>query len=822
MRNIRFAWRSLVKSPVVSVVAVLSLALGIGANTAIFSIFEQVLLRKLPVPTPGELVNITSNGPKSGSNSTNDAGGMESIFSYAMFRDLEAKQSTLTGLAAHRSFGANVAYQGQASVEGASFVSGSYFPVLGLQPAAGRLFTVEDDRVPGAHQLVVLSHRYWRKRFNESPEVIGKTMVVNGRAMTILGVGPEGFNGTSVGTPVSVFVPISMREALSTGWRGFAERRSYWVYLFGRLKPGVSLEAAEAQLHSTYINMIRNVELPLQKEMSERTRKEFVEQQMALLEGSRGQSQLYKEVETPMLLLFAITGFVLLIACANIANLLLARSANRAKEFSIRMSLGAGSRHVMAQVLAESMLLALLAGATSMFVAYGTVRLMQSFLPGEAQDILNAGIRLPVVVFAFGVAVVAGLLFGLFPAYHATRSNLAGAMKAQAGRFRSALVVGQIALCLTLLVAAGLLIQSLTKVLSVDVGMRTHNVLGFRISPESNQYSKERTRALFEQIEQKAAAIAGVEAASTSMVPLISGNNWGSNVSVDGFEAGPDTDTHSMFNAVGAGYFRMMQVPLIKGREFGDADGPNAPKVAVVNEAFERKFGNGGSLVGKRMQQGAGGKNEIEIVGVVKNTKYSEIKRPVPPLFFLPYRQAENFGEGNVYLTTAVPVETIVPAVRRLMQELDPNLPLEDMRTMEVQIQENIGLDRMISTLAGSFAGLATLLAIVGLYGVVAFNVARRTREIGIRMALGADRERIRGLVMGQVGWLAGIGVLLGLPAAVALARFSESLLFEIQSGDPLIFVVASVALVLAALLAGYLPARKAMKVEPLEALRYE
>ena len=819
------------KSPIVSIVAILSLALGIGANTAIFSLFEQTLLRKLPVVNPNELVNLTSNGPRSGSNSTNNAGSSESIYSYPMFRDLERLQTVFTGVAAHRSFGANLAYMGQTSSEGGVYVSGSYFPLLGLKPAAGRLIGPDDDRTPGEHRLVVLAHAYWKEKFNADPNIVGRAMIVNGASMTIMGVAPEGFSGTTLGSVPSIFVPISMRQALTPRWKGLNDRRDYWAYVFARLKPGVSLVEAQASIQGTYIGLIRDVELSLQKGMSERSKARFLGQQMTLLPGDRGQSSFLTVGQTPMVLLFSIAGFVLLIACANIANLLLARSANRSKEFSIRLSLGASRAQVITQLLTESMVLALLAGATGLFVAYSTGMGILTFLPADAAEIFDPGVRPATIAFSLFVSLIAGFLFGLFPAIHSSKLDLAGAMKDQAGnlsatgaasRFRRILVTAQIALSLMLLISAGMFLNSLINVLNVKLGMRTENMITFGISPELNQYTGERSRALLEQLERKAAAIPGVQGASVSMVPLIAGNNWGSNVSVDGFQAGPDTDTHSSFNEIGAGFFKLMSVPLVKGREFTESDGPATPKVAIINEAFQRKFGNGRSLLGSRMQRGDGGKNDIEIVGVVKDVKYSEVKDAVPPVFYVPYRQNPTIGSVSIYVGTAIPPQNVIPALRQVVAELDPNLPMVDLKTLEAQVQENIGLDRMISTLSAAFALLATLLAAVGLYGVLAFAVTRRTREIGIRLAIGADASDIRNLVMREVAWMIVIGVAVGLPAAIALMRYAESLLYEIRSSDPLI-PAASVLLISAiSLAAGYLPAMRAMRVEPLIALRYE
>ncbi|GAB4359090.1 MAG: ABC transporter permease [Bryobacter sp.] len=831
MRDLRFAFRALWNSPLVSLVAILSLALGIGANTAIFSLFDQTLARPLPVPDAEQLVNITSNGPKPGSQSTNNAGGMESIFSYPMLRDLERVQQVFTGVAGHRSAGGNLAFAGQTTSGSLMLVSGSYFPVLGLRPALGRLFTVDDDKTPGGHRVVVLSHSYWTEKFNRDPGILGQALTVNGLPMTILGVAPEGFRGTTLTLDPEVFVPLSMRAELTPGWEGLDRRNNYWIYVFARLRPGVSREQAEAALQGPFLSIIRDVELAQNRGLSDKAKERFRNQKLSLVPGAKGQSNFGGEARTPIIILFTITGFVLLIACANIANLLLARAANRAKEFSVRLSLGATRWQLMRQLLAESLLLSLAAGAAGLLVAYGTTQLILSFLPADITSIFSASFQPPVYAFSFCLSVLAGFLFGLFPAMHATKQDLAAAMKDQAGNvsssraatfFRKSLVTAQIAISLLLLVSAGLFLKSLVQIMKVDLGIVTTQVVGFGLSPSLNRYSPERAKVLYASLEEKLRAVPGVQHAVTVMVPLIAGNNWGTDVDVEGFPKGPDIDNNSRLNTVGDGYFRMMGIPILAGREFQLSDTASAPPVGVVNEAFQRKFSPKGSILGKRVRAGGPKDPGFEVVGVVKDSKYSSVKDPVPPLFFLPYRQSPGFSDGYVYVKSTLATEATVAQIRRIVRELDPALPIEELKTLESQVTENISTDRMISTMAVAFALLATVLAAVGLYGVLAFTFARRTREIGIRLAVGAQPGAIRNLVFRDVAWMAGIGALLGLPAAYALGRLAESELFEMKAGDPVVFLGSLAMVLLVVFLAGYLPARRAMRVDPMTALRYE
>jgi putative ABC transport system permease protein len=829
MLNVKFALRTLFKTPFVTIVAIISLALGIGANAAIFSLFDQMLLRPLPVMQPDRLVNLGAPGPKPGSTQCNNAGGCDVVFSYPMYRDLERVQTVFTGIAAHRTFGANLASRGQTSNGEGMLVSGSYFPVLGVQPALGRLLGPDDDRTIGESHVVVLSYAWWQTRFGLDPSVLNDTMIINGQSMTIVGVAPRGFDGTTLGTSPQVFVPITMRGFMQPGFKGFERRQAYWAYLFARLKPGVSIEGASAALNAQYHNIINDVEAPLQKGMSDQTMARFRAKAITMEEGPRGQSTVSREARTPLLLLLSVTGLVLVIACANIANLLLARSAARAGEMAVRLSIGASRWQLIRQLLTESCLLALFGGIAGLLVARWTLDLIASMLPANT---LQWSIEPRVMLFAAVLTIGTGLLFGLFPALHSTRPDLLSTLKGQAGqpsgaragaRFGAALLTAQIALSMALLVSAGLFTKSLFNVSRVDLGLKADNIVTFGISPELNGYLPERSKVLFERLEDELAAMPGVTSVSAALVPLLAGNNWGTSVSVEGFKSGPDTDTESRYNEVAPGYFSTLGIPLIAGREFTRADGATGPKLAIVNEAFVKKFNLGRDVVGKRMSDsGRDAKLDIEIVGLVQNAKYSEVKQQVPSQFFRPYRQDDRVGFLTFYVRTALDPGDVVGSIPKLVARLDPNLPVENLRTLPQQIRENVFLDRFISVMSASFAGLATLLAAIGLYGVLAYTVTQRTREIGLRMALGAAPGRVRSMVLRQVGVMTIIGAVIGLAAAIGLGKLAESLLYEMKSRDAVVLVGSAVLLALVALGAGLIPAHRASRIDPMRALRYE
>ena len=830
MPSTPLAVRTLFRTPFVTLVAVVSLALGIGANTAIFSLFNEILLRPLPVREPGRLVNLGAPGPKPGSQSCNDAGSCEEVFSYPMFKDLQRVQTVFTGIAAHRSFGANLSFKGQTLAGQGMMVSGTYFPVLGLQPAVGRLLAPDDDPSPGQSPVVVLSHDYWRKRFDANQSVVGDRLIVNGQSLTIVGVAPAGFRGTTIGAPPQVFVPITLRGQMNPGFKGFDNRQSYWAYVFARLKPGVRIEQARAALNGPYKAILLDVEAPLQKGMTAQTLARFKAKAVTVEDGRRGQSGAHRELRPPMILLLSVTGIVLLIACANIANLLLARGAARTGEMAIRLSIGAGRRHLVVQLLKEAMLLAALGGVAGIVVAYWTMVLIGRALPAEATEAVRLSIDGTALLFAAGLSLGTGILFGLFPALQTTRADLASTLKGQAGqpagsrsaaRFRRVLATAQVALSMALLVAAGLFIRSLANISRIDLGIDTESVLTFSISPELNGYTPEHSKALFERLEDELAAVPGVASVSAAMVPLLSGSNWGTSVSIEGYKAPPDEGASTRFNEVGPAYFRTTGTPLLAGREFTRGDAAATAKVAVVNEEFARRFGLGRQAVGKRIGM-SGNELDIQVVGLARNAKYSEVKDAVPPLVFIPYRQDPEVGELTFYVRSAGEPTRVLAAIPKVVGRLDPNLPVEELKTLTAHARENVFMDRFIGVLSSAFAVLATLLAAVGLYGVVAYSVAQRTREIGLRMALGAGPAAVRGMVVRQVAWMTAVGGAIGLAAGIYLGRAARSLLYELQGYDPVVLAASLVGLAIVAVAAGYVPARRAAAIDPLRALRFE
>ena len=828
MTGLRLALRSLLKTPVLCLVVVLSLGLGIGANTAIFSLLHQVLLRALPVPNSRELVIVTSPGDlKGGRNSTDNSGGMDMIFSYPMFRELEKR---VPGIAGHRLFSANLSFQGKTQSGSVCVVSGGYFPALGVEPVVGRTLSPQDDS--GKQPVGMISYGYWTDKLGGRSDILNQPLRVNGQIFTIAGVTPRGFTGMTLGDDPDVFVPLAFKTAITPGWDGTDKWNDYWLYTFARRQAGASLRQMQDAINSVYSSLIADQARTI-KGRDATYVKRVADSRVTLVEGMMGQSDFRDTLRTPVYILLACTALVLLIAAANAANLLLARAAQRTKEIAIRAALGAGRGHIIRQLLIEALVLAGAACVTGLLLASWSLDLLVKNLAGEDGQVyyLSAHLDWPVLLFGVAVTLVTGLLFGLYPAVVATRTSEYSTLKEEAAsvsagrsgvRVRKALVIAQVAISLLLLIPMGLFLRSLVNLVTVDLGLKKENLVTFGISPDLNGYKPDRARELFTRAEQQLAAIPGVINTTVATVPLIAGNNWGNNLWVEGFSREPDQSTHSMFNLVGPGFFGKMGIPLIQGREFEDTDTLASPKVAVVNETFAKHFFGNANPIGKRFDMFGAKTLGIEIVGVVKDAKYSGVRQKTPKVYYSPYRQSSDVGSIQFYVRTALAPEVMTPQIRRVMHELDPDLPLESLRTLEEQVRRNIRNDRLVLQLASAFAILATFMAMLGLYGVMAYGVARRRREMGIRIAMGAGAGSIQGLILKEVGMILAIGVIAGVPGALGLARFSESQLFGVKAYDPLVVAAAVAALGIAALLAGYLPARRASQVNPIDALRYE
>jgi predicted permease len=832
VNNVRYATRQLVSRPGLSIVVVLTLALGIGATTAMYSLFHQVLIQSLPIPEPHALVNLGAPGPKWGMTSCSSAGDCSDVFSYPMLRDLERQQTVFTGIAAHRDFTANLSIEGQTLAGSGMLVSGSYFPLLGVQPALGRLLDPGDEPRVGESAVAVLSHAYWQSRFGADTTVLGRTLTVNGVPMTVIGVAPRGFNGTTIGLRPQVFVPLTMAWAVQpTFQRNDENRNAYWLYLFARLKPGISPEQAGAGINTLYSGILNEVEAPANTFMPEHVLEQFRLREMTVGPGARGQSNLPEQTQLPLTLLLCVTALVLMIACVNIANLLLARGAARAGEMAIRASIGASRRHLISQLLTESGLLALLGFAASIPVALVTLDAIQGMLPEQAAAAVPIELSLPAVTFAAALTLATLLLFALVPALQASRTDANTALKGQAGqpgggramaRFRNTMATTQIAFSMMLLVLAGLFTYSLMNVARVELGLQTDAVVTFSVSPRLNGYSSEVAMRLYERIESELAAQPGVSRVSASMVSLLTNSNWNNSLNVDGIEREPGSAANAATNEVGPDFLDTLGIPLMRGRNFTLADRKDGPRVALVNQAFVQHFELGDDVIGRRFGVGSTGERDIEIVGVIADAKYSDVKTETPPQYLLPWRQNDNIGTMNYYARTSIDPNELLPVISRVVAQIDADLPVSNLATMDVRVQDNLFLDRLVSVLSAAFALLATVLAAIGLYGVLAYSIAQRTREIGLRLALGATPVRMRLMLLTQVARMAIIGGGLGLIGAIVVGRYAQSLLYGLSGYEPMVLAGAVVVLSTVVFTAGYLPALRASRLAPMEALRYD
>ena len=824
--DILHTFRMMKRGPLFVAVAMASLALGLGANTAIFSLMDQVLLRHLPVRDPGALVLLESPGANMGM----FFGGPE-CFSYPMYVDIRDRNDVFEGVAARFPMLLNLQQGSSAEPVAAELVSGNYFDVLGVGAAIGRTLTQGDDLRKGEHRVAVLGYESWLRRFGGDPRVLGRDIRVNGQPMTVVGVAQSGFRGLEIGRRAEVFVPMMMKAQMTPTWDQLNDRRTMWVNIVARRKSGVTIERAEASLAPLYRPILEQEIREMPFRASERFVKGFMARRLELREGAKGVSGIRGQVQTPILLLAGMVGLVLLIACANVANLLMARAAARQKEFAIRLALGAGRWRIARQLLVESLLLSMMGGVVGLAVAAWALDLMVNFLQqtGGAET-LSTALDYRVLGFSFLLSLVTGMAFGLLPAVQATRSEVAPTLKDQAAniaggsasvRGRKILVAAQVALSLLLLVGSGLLLRSLNNLRSVDPGFRAENLISFRADAALAGYSPERVRQIYSLLEERLAGLPGVTAFGSSQSPMLSGEDGFYTVRVQGYESKEGEDMNPLGNGAGPGFFRTVGMPLLYGREFTVADAFGAPKVAVVNESFARHFFHGSSPLGRRF--GIGQANDtFEIVGVVKDAATQRLREKPSQAFFMPWMQDEQPGSMTFYLRTGFDASTSFAAVRREVSSAVPGLAIQDMKTVSRQVDDSLANERLVASLCTLFGAIATLLAAVGLYGVTAFTVARRTREIGIRLTLGAERGSVLAMVLREVALLTLGGVIAGMPLAFWLTKFLESQLFGLSRNDPAT-VAASTALIIAvAITAGAVPAIKAAKVDPLAALRYE
>lgn len=837
LQDIRFALRQLRKSPVFSITVVITLALGIGANSAVFTLFDQVLLRMLPVQNPKQLVRFDWSGAFSGSMSSfgGDTPGHINYFSYPMYKDLRDQNQVFQGILASDKAAVGISWHNQSSSEDAEVVTGNYFQLLGLRPAAGRLLTQQDDTAKDANPVLVLSYDYWKNRFAASPGIVGQQVLLNGRSFTVLGVAPQHFDSAIGGFKPSVFLPVSMVE-VAMPWMAprddLNNHQSTWLTLVARLKPGVSSTQAEASLGPLW-HTLRASEFTLYKSQSEHFRHRFIdESHLRVLDDSRGFNPDRLDLQKPLFILMGMAGLLVVLCAINVATLLLLRSARRAREMSIRFTLGARRGRISAQLLVEGLLLGVsgaFAGlALAPVIATLLVRMLTNSDPG--QEPYSALIDAQILLFTLAVALLTSLAFSVAPVLHFLRPNVAEALRQNAStgsksaqRFRKLAVGAQIALSVMLLGGAGLFVRTLNDLSHQDVGFVTSSLDTFVLNPANSGYGEERTAQIVDKVLTTVRQIPGVASAAATTDPELYGNNSTSNFSVQGYKAGEEENMDFELPRITPDYFATLRQPILAGREFTAADAKGQPAVAVVNLVFAKRFfGSPQNAIGRLISEGAGSsiKYDTTIVGVVGNNKHSDLRSDPTATVYLPYAQQKHPGGGAIYIRTTQAPEVIEPAIRDAVQRLDPTLVLENLRTMDQQIARSASDERALAFLAIGFSALAMLLAAVGLYGVLAYSTEQRTREIGVRLALGSRRSRVMLLVVREMLLIAAVAIAVALPSVVGLAQLFRSQLYGVTTFDPVTLSVATLLTAIMVALAASLPAYRAAAVQPMQALR--